>query len=204
MKKARLSVILPISAILLLAGTGVLAFSPKPIQPVNQTVQEQSAPQEAPKPADTQPAPTPELQTQPEPTAPKTEVAVAPAAPSQPAPQPLSQWSFGSYGDWKVKAGLPQNAWLQIDTIIAKESSNCAYKWEGEVGGECPAFHGVPNNPTVGYGLCQATPANKMAEVGSDWQTNPITQLKWCDKYARERYGGWAQAYIFWGQNHYW
>lgn len=35
-------------------------------------------------------------------------------------------------------------------------------------------------NPSSGaYGLPQAYPAEKMAAAGSDWQTNPITQLRW-------------------------
>jgi hypothetical protein len=36
---------------------------------------------------------------------------------------------------------------------------------------------------TGAYGLCQSLPAVKMASAGSDWQTNPVTQLKWCNSY---------------------
>src|SRR3989344_2153380 len=53
-------------------------------------------------------------------------------------------------------------------------------------------------------GLCQALPGSKMASAGSDWQTNPITQLRWCSGCARDRYGGWGGAYNFWLRNHYW
>ena len=60
-------------------------------------------------------------------------------------------------------------------------------------------------NPTSGaYGLCQSLPANKMATSGSDWRTNPITQLRWCHDYAQRRYGGWAEAYSFWRRNSWW
>ena len=48
------------------------------------------------------------------------------------------------------------------------------------------------------YGLGQALPANKMAPYGSDYLTNPITQLKWANAYAVGRYGSWEAAYVHW------
>lgn len=54
-------------------------------------------------------------------------------------------------------------------------------------------------NPYSGaYGIPQALPGNKMASMGADWQTNPVTQIKWMDKYVKTRYGGWQQALDFW------
>lgn len=53
------------------------------------------------------------------------------------------------------------------------------------------------------YGLCQALPGSKMASAGSDWQSNPVTQLKWCNGYAQQ-YGGWAGAYDFWLSHGWW
>jgi hypothetical protein len=53
------------------------------------------------------------------------------------------------------------------------------------------------------YGLCQSLPANKMAAAGPDWETNPVTQLKWCDGHAKG-YGGWQAAYYYWLDNNYW
>ncbi|HET7528608.1 MAG TPA: ubiquitin-like domain-containing protein [Candidatus Saccharimonadales bacterium] len=53
-------------------------------------------------------------------------------------------------------------------------------------------------NPSGAYGLCQALPGGKMASAGSDWRTNPITQLRWCSGYAARSYGGWAGAYNHW------
>lgn len=58
-------------------------------------------------------------------------------------------------------------------------------------------------NASGAYGLCQALPGSKMASAGGDWQTNPVTQLRWCSGYA-SRYGGWAGSYNFWQRNHYW
>ncbi|MFE9373702.1 transglycosylase SLT domain-containing protein [Streptomyces sp. NPDC006711] len=53
------------------------------------------------------------------------------------------------------------------------------------------------------YGLVQALPGNKMASVGSDWQTNPATQIKWGLNYMNERYGSPCGAWSYW-QSHSW
>lgn len=86
--------------------------------------------------------------------------------------------------------------------IYGKESGNCPTKWEGEYG-ECPAYHGVPTGARQGYGLCQATPANKMAVMGAGWETSYDLQDKWCSQHAQQ-YGGWAGAYAFWLSNKWW
>jgi hypothetical protein len=54
-------------------------------------------------------------------------------------------------------------------------------------------------NPTSGaYGIPQALPGNKMATVGSDWKTNPKTQIIWGLGYIQGRYqtpcGAWAHS----------
>ena len=54
------------------------------------------------------------------------------------------------------------------------------------------------------YGLGQALPASKMAPFGSDYLTNPVTQLKWAQSYAFSRYGSWEGAYIFWKAHKNW
>lgn len=47
------------------------------------------------------------------------------------------------------------------------------------------------------YGIPQALPGSKMATAGADWETNPITQLRWMDSYVKGRYGSWQAALIF-------
>jgi uncharacterized protein YabE (DUF348 family) len=59
-------------------------------------------------------------------------------------------------------------------------------------------------NPSGAYGLCQALPGSKMASAGADWQTNPITQLRWCSGYAHSRFGSWAAAYNYWLSHRNW
>lgn len=100
-----------------------------------------------------------------------------------------------------AKVGIRSSDYAYVNYIISRESGWCPTKWQGEYG-TCPAYHGVPSSG--GYGLCQSTPPGKMASAGSDWQTNPVTQLRWCDGYAQSRHGGWAGAYNFWVSNHYW
>lgn len=57
-------------------------------------------------------------------------------------------------------------------------------------------FNYCARNKTSGaYGLGQSLPASKMASVGSDWLTNPITQLKWVSRYIKERYGSPRKAF---------
>ncbi|WP_051812760.1 lytic transglycosylase domain-containing protein [Kitasatospora sp. MBT63] len=59
-------------------------------------------------------------------------------------------------------------------------------------------------NPSSGaYGLMQALPGSKMASVGADWKTNPVTQIKWGLQYMNETYGSPCAAWAFW-QAHNW
>ena len=100
----------------------------------------------------------------------------------------------GIKGDMAL-AGISPSDYQYADYIISNESGWCPTKAQGEH--YCPA---VPDNAytSAGYGLCQATPGSKMSSAGSDWATNPITQLHWCSGYANRAYGGWYNAYIHW------
>ncbi|GAA3837591.1 transglycosylase SLT domain-containing protein [Streptomyces coacervatus] len=58
-------------------------------------------------------------------------------------------------------------------------------------------------NPSSGaYGLVQALPASKYSTVGSDWQTNPATQIKWGLNYMNSAYGSPCDAWAFWQVHH--
>ncbi len=54
------------------------------------------------------------------------------------------------------------------------------------------------SNPSGAYGIPQALPGSKMATYGSDWRTNPATQIKWGLNYIKGRYstpcGAWAHS----------
>lgn len=45
------------------------------------------------------------------------------------------------------------------------------------------------NRYSGAYGIPQALPGSKMSSAGSDWRTNPVTQVKWGLGYIRGRYG---------------
>ncbi len=47
------------------------------------------------------------------------------------------------------------------------------------------------------YGIPQALPAQKMASAGSDWRTNPATQIRWGLQYIRSSYGSPCAAWYF-------
>jgi hypothetical protein len=57
--------------------------------------------------------------------------------------------------------------------------------WQKESGWN----HTAANPSSSAYGIPQALPGSKMASAGSDWQTNPATQIKWGLGYINDRYG---------------
>ena len=61
-------------------------------------------------------------------------------------------------------------------------------------------------NPSSGaYGIPQSLPASKMAETGSDWETNPVTQIRWGLNYIKLSYGTPCNALEFWNaQSPHW
>ncbi|MGO1435357.1 MAG: lytic transglycosylase domain-containing protein [Canibacter sp.] len=66
--------------------------------------------------------------------------------------------------------------------------------WDRESG-----WNVYAENPGSGaYGIPQALPGNKMADAGSDWQTNADTQIRWGLGYIQGRYGSPCAA---WGHS---
>jgi len=57
------------------------------------------------------------------------------------------------------------------------------------------------NSSSGAYGIPQALPGDKMATFGADWQTNPVTQVKWGLSYIAGRYGtacnAWAHSQTY-------
>ena len=61
--------------------------------------------------------------------------------------------------------------------------------WQEESGWNQHAAN-VPSDPyNHAYGIPQANPGSKMASAGSDWRTNPATQIKWGLAYIKATYG---------------
>ncbi|ROT32146.1 lytic transglycosylase domain-containing protein [Micromonospora sp. HM5-17] len=57
--------------------------------------------------------------------------------------------------------------------------------------------HRSANASTGAYGIPQALPGERMASVGSDWKTNPATQIKWGLGYIKGRYDTPCGAWTF-------
>lgn len=105
-------------------------------------------------------------------------------------------------------AGVSESDYPYVEYIINHENAMwCPTRWQGQ--NFCPAYYaekfpGAETDTSTGYGLCQSTPAIKMAANGEDWRTNPVTQLRWCQDYALRRYHSWAAAYNYWTSHHNW
>ncbi|HEU5240683.1 MAG TPA: hypothetical protein VFU25_01600 [Ornithinibacter sp.] len=54
-------------------------------------------------------------------------------------------------------------------------------------------------NPSSGaYGIPQSLPASKMASMGADYRTNPVTQIRWGLDYIKKSYGTPCNALDVW------
>lgn len=55
--------------------------------------------------------------------------------------------------------------------------------------------HTADNPKSSAYGIPQALPGSKMASEGSDWETNPKTQIRWGLRYIDQRYSNPCNAW---------
>ena len=85
----------------------------------------------------------------------------------------------GSHKHWLEQAGIPKSWWNSITSIINAESA-----WR--VSASNGQYQGIPQT-TVG----------NLKAAGSDWRTNPITQLRAMKKYIKNRYGNANKALSF-------
>lgn len=97
----------------------------------------------------------------------------------------------GSSAQLLSEAGIKSDDSQYVDFIVNHEGGwDGATKWNHQGSGA--------------YGICQALPGTKMASAGADWATNTATQLRWCDSYAKSRYGSWQNAYNWWIAHNWW
>ncbi|MCX4745030.1 lytic transglycosylase domain-containing protein [Kitasatospora sp. NBC_01287] len=110
----------------------------------------------------------------------KSQLATTDSAP------PVGSYTGGS--PQSIAAGMMDSTEFQcFSNIVTRESG-----WDV-----------TARNPSSGaYGLVQALPGSKMASVGSDWQTNPATQIKWGLGYMNATYGSPCDAWSFWQVHH--
>lgn len=98
-----------------------------------------------------------------------------------PAPLPKAPASCKAYSGNRrlgctilVSRGFSLNQMRCLDKLWTKESG----------------WRTTARNPSSGaYGIPQSLPATKMESAGSDWETNPATQIRWGLGYIKGRYG---------------
>ena len=79
--------------------------------------------------------------------------------------------------------GFGAGQWSCLDRLWIGESG---WKWNAE-------------NPSSGaYGIPQSLPARKMATMGKDYRTNPVTQIRWGLDYIKKSYGTPCNALSKW------
>jgi len=61
--------------------------------------------------------------------------------------------------------------------------------WQEESGWSQTAAYDKSDPYDHAYGIPQANPGSKMSSAGSDWKTNPATQIKWGLGYIKATYG---------------
>lgn len=101
-------------------------------------------------------------------------------------------------GDSSVKGSAQEYAQIYMKAMGWGPGEWPALKalWNGESG-----WNPLAHNPSSGaHGIPQSLPGSKMASEGSDWYTNPATQIRWGEKYIRSRYGTPSNAYAKWLQ----
>lgn len=108
-----------------------------------------------------------------------------PVAPVAPKTAPVA--SGGSHSDLMRQAGIAESDFTYVEYIIQKESG-----WN----------HLAKNPTSSATGLCQTMLS--IHKVSDTFRSNPVEQLQWCSGYAQRRYDGWAGAYSFWLNNHWW
>ncbi|MDO4987249.1 MAG: G5 domain-containing protein [Candidatus Saccharibacteria bacterium] len=91
------------------------------------------------------------------------------------------EWS--QCAEWVKQAGV-SDADLEAALTLIYHESGCRVT--------------ATNASSGAYGIPQSLPGNKMASMGADWETNPVTQIKWMAQYVTKRYGGWQEALDFW------
>lgn len=101
------------------------------------------------------------------------------AAPDTPAPSYSPGTAKAIAADMVAARGWDGRQMSCLETLWERESN----------------WNHLAENPSSGaYGIPQSLPADKMASAGSDWRTNPATQITWGLDYIAGRYGSPCSA----------
>jgi len=86
------------------------------------------------------------------------------------------------------KYGWGESQYSCLDNLWTKESH-----WNYKASNKRSGAHGIP----------QALPATKMEVIGTDWRTNPVTQISWGLRYIDIRYDTPCKAYAKFQRSRY-
>jgi hypothetical protein len=116
---------------------------------------------------------------------------------SKAAPRNVAPYRFGtaSYSQWWARRiMITRYAWRSTGqyTCLVKLWNRESH-WNYRSHNRSSGAHGIP----------QAMPGSKMARVGRDWRTNPVTQIRWGLGYIKGAYGSPCGAWGHW-QSHGW
>ena len=121
-------------------------------------------------------------------------------------PSQAQQASSGTSGASGGSLGNPQGGTTQQNQALGKQMAAAQpYNWTGAqwdalnniVMSESGWDTTATNQQSGAYGIPQALPGSKMASAGSDWQTDPRTQIAWMLSYIQSRYGTPVNAWQF-------
>jgi len=90
----------------------------------------------------------------------------------------------GTKADWMAQAGIPESEWVNVDSIVTRESG-----WNPN----------AVNKSSGACGLGQQLPCGKWAGAWND----PVAALRAMTGYVNSRYGGWSGAVAFWNSRHW-
>ncbi len=102
------------------------------------------------------------------------------------------------------EAGLDGQEIACMDSIVARESSYGINKindaernndFDRNKLVDFEAGEQISDTENDAYGIPQAKPGGKMASIGSDWRTNPATQISWMFSYVKGRYSSMCKAW---------
>ncbi|GAA4472201.1 lytic transglycosylase domain-containing protein [Phytohabitans houttuyneae] len=110
-------------------------------------------------------------------------------APTKPYDGPVPASCNAYSGNRRTGCALLLNSGFGLDQMPCLDKL-----WTKESG-----WNHKARNPSSGaYGIPQAYPGGKMAAAGADWQTNPVTQIRWGLDYIKKRYddpcGAWQHS----------
>jgi exonuclease VII small subunit len=87
-----------------------------------------------------------------------------------------------------ARAMMPAYGWddAQLSCLVPLWNAESGWSWS------------ATNASSGAYGIPQALPGWKMSSAGSDWLTNPATQIAWGLTYIQERYGSPCRTWDIW------